>query len=111
MTPCKECQRLHKEWFEAECAFEWGSFSSKNWNCWTMYKLREKYWWFKDIKESLDDYATLIPFDIDNDLEGYYNGFVYMKWYKNRGKTDQLEMVTPGFDIDIDEDFIVNHLL
>ena len=106
---CKECKELHKTGFESECAFEGGAFSSDNWNCWTLNKLREKYWQFDNIVESLDDYATLIPFDID-DNSWYYNGFVYMKWYKSRWRTDQLEIMTE-FEKEIDEDFIVNHLL
>ena len=80
---CKECKKLHGE--GVECAFEGETFSSDNWNCWTLSILREKYWQFDDIHESLDDYATLIPY-----TKKYENWFVFMGWYKSRGKTDQL---------------------
>ena len=67
------------------CAFKTGIFSSNNWNCATMNKLRniaKKL----DLHYRNDDIGSIgiVPVDIDE-----FNGFLILIWYKDRGQTEQ----------------------
>lgn len=88
---CKLCIEKEKTWnkenSEIECAFENWVFSEKNWNCWTMVLLREKAennsLWVNDTN------AWLIPYHFDTEVWYEESWFIYLEWYKSRGKTDK----------------------
>ncbi len=83
---CKACQARGKTWQgdDPKCAFESGAFSSDNWNCATMGKLRSilEYdaEWYEDMHivtaRVLDDGKANI-------------GWIVLSWYKSRGRTGQ----------------------
>lgn len=94
---CNACIKRGKHWqgSDPKCAFdEKGNFTSDNWNCATLSKLRE-------IAEDYDlvqtanetSIATLyVPsLDLDEITESdnfdAYGGFIVLSWYKNRGNT------------------------
>lgn len=81
MNECQRCVGRGKTWEGSDptCAFTRGYFSSNNWACATMLALR-------DLTEDTtavwndDHHAGLLPIP---DGE-----FLFMRWYKNRGRTD-----------------------
>jgi hypothetical protein len=98
--PCRLYIERGKVWAgdDPKCAFENGVFSSDNWNCATMNRLRM-------IAEILgttmrddnscgsigyvpvdNDYA---PADFDTD-----GGYIVMTWYKDRGRTGNAVFMT-----------------
>ena len=98
---CKYCQEfyekypLDKEGYhtispimkmqQIRCAFSNGIFSSDNWNCATMNKLRkiakeESLFWRNDEIGSIG----VVPVDLDE-----FVGFLVMIWYKERGQIEQ----------------------
>lgn len=78
---CPRCKARGKTWEGADpnCAFEDGEFSSDNWNCATMNKLRdlcgdEITVWNEDCN------ACILKTD--------ECGYVLLSWYKQRGRTE-----------------------
>jgi hypothetical protein len=78
---CKACEDRGQTWNgdSPSCAFdERGVFTSDNWNCATMNKLRalaeDRSVWNED------QYCSIIPFKD----EGTY---IVLSWYKHRGRT------------------------
>lgn len=70
---------------QIKCAFSNGIFSSDNWNCATMNKLREivkkaGLFWRDDDMGSIG----ILPIDLDE-----FVGFLVMLWYKERGQVEQ----------------------
>ena len=70
---------------QIKCAFSNGIFSSDNWNCATMNKLRKlakKFglFWRDDNIGSIG----ILPIDLDE-----FYGFLAMLWYKERGQVEQ----------------------
>ena len=75
---------------QIECAFSNGIFSSDNWNCATMNKLRElakKFglFWRDDNIGSIG----ILPIDLDE-----FYGFLVMLWYKERGQVEQAMLLS-----------------
>jgi len=70
---------------QIRCAFSNGIFSSDNWNCATMNKLRKivkkagLFWRDDDIGS-----IGVLPVDLDE-----FYGFLIMLWYKERGQVEQ----------------------
>lgn len=62
------------------CAFRDGRFSSNNWNCATMNRLRALVTddWDR-VHYSEDQFCGVLPFEGD---------FLVLSWYKRRGKTE-----------------------
>ena len=92
---CKLCKERGKTWEGSDpiCAFPHGVFDKRNWNCATMNRLRE-------IVKSEDNEFTFYHRDdyitnsigiifcgsgFDAEVEGLT---LIMKWYKDRGATD-----------------------
>jgi len=70
---------------QIRCAFSNGIFSSDNWNCATMNKLRKLakkagLFWRDDSIGSIG----VLPIDLDE-----FYGFLIMLWYKERGQVEQ----------------------
>ena len=70
---------------QIRCAFSNGIFSSDNWNCATMNKLREivkkaGLFWRDDSIGSIG----VLPIDLNE-----FYGFLVMLWYKERGQVEQ----------------------
>jgi hypothetical protein len=78
---CPRCKKRGKVWEgdDPVCGFdEQGNFLSRNWNCATLNALRER------CKISwCDDYSIGVTSKPDC-------GFLILKWYKSRGRTDSL---------------------
>ena len=91
---CRLCQERGKTWegSDPRCAFVDGVFTTDNWNCATMNKLR-------DIARDLplywrnDDFGTFgaVPFEGE-----YWQGYIAMAWYKRRGRTKQAMLMGDG---------------
>ena len=104
---CKLCQKFYKKyppkkvndgfgihwqhkiskhfsyWSKVECAFDKrGNFTSKNWACETMGKLRELANKYGYVERYNDSSIGVLP--LVDDVE---YGFLVMTWYKDRGKT------------------------
>jgi len=85
---CYFCKKRGKTWTgdDPNCAFPNGRFNHVNWNCATMNYLR-------DISEELgltwrynDSSFGAVPFEINRD-QLPNQGYIFMTWYKRRGKT------------------------
>ena len=98
---CKYCKEFYEKYLldkngyhsissnvkvqQIRCAFSNGIFSSDNWNCATMNKLREivkkagLFWRDDDIGS-----IGVLPVDLDE-----FYGFLIMLWYKERGQVEQ----------------------
>lgn len=85
---CGRCEERGKTWpgDDPVCGFPGGVFTIKNWNCATLNELR-------DMAEDLgvviyndDDYAALLTEPRLPDGRG--GGYLVLKWYKHRGRTD-----------------------
>lgn len=78
---CERCKKRGKTWNGGDpvCAFEGGMFSDENWNCATMNELRalveDRAVWNEDNN------AAILPLK-------YEPYFLFMGWYKSRGRTD-----------------------
>lgn len=90
---CEECKKRGKTWKgeDPTCAFESGIFSSENWNCATMNKLRH----IVDEKEfekhnNMDCYLAVIPLE--------ESGWIILSWYKRRGRTPTARYMIDDID-------------
>lgn len=99
---CKLCIERGKTWEgdDPKCAFESKVFSSDNWNCATMNKLRaisEEYErsWRDDLSCGSIGY---VPMDNDFAPDDFdtYGGYIVMMWYKERGRTGNAVFMTDG---------------
>jgi len=94
MAKCKRCLEKEKEWSKEhdpiQCAFDnkENIFNTENWNCWTMDVLREKA--MDSEIWNQDQYASLIPYEIQLDDWSYIISYLYLEWYKSRGRTEKL---------------------
>jgi hypothetical protein len=89
---CVMCIARGKTWHgsDPKCAFENGIFSRENWNCATIWELREM---ADDVKQwSEDQYYAFIPL-VQNEVGAE---FLYLSWYKNRGRTEHMYLVIYG---------------
>lgn len=104
---CKNCiEAGQPECFASprKCAFESGVFSSDNWNCDTMNRLRNivynngevcgrssrMFWRCRDDNASASIGVIRIP---ENDT---ISGYLVMTWYKGRGRTGMAVTVEDG---------------
>lgn len=92
--PCQLCTERGKTWngSDPKCAFENGVFSTDNWNCATINKLREicsddfggkrtdTTWEFRDDMSAGSFGCIWVP---EGDEQGFY---IVMSWYKRRGR-------------------------
>lgn len=94
-SACPRCQERGKFWHGSDprCAFPNGLFEPDNWSCATAGALREAVdpcgpysWWCED------QYFAIIPFD-DPDDPGDLR-FIFLSWYKSRGRTETAELLT-----------------
>lgn len=104
---CKRCSERGKTWegSDPECSFSSdGKFRSAGWNCGTANALRDLV--CQDEEDSPrvwseDNNAALLPWD---------GAFVLLTWYKHRGRTDGLWLVTSmaveRLTLDMAEDFL-----
>jgi len=92
---CNLCIEKEKNWDKSnspiECAFDnkQKTFSSNNWNCWTLEKLRD---YFLDTDITIwnqDQNAGLIPYEIE-EKGNYEIGYLFLEWYKSRWETEKL---------------------
>ena len=78
---CKACNERSKTWNgdDPKCGFETDTFSSENWNCASIGRLRE----LADERSvyNEDQYCSIIP--IPDSCE-----FIVLCWYKRRGRTE-----------------------
>ena len=90
---CINCIEKEKTWSKdndpIECAFKSWVFSPDNWMCGTMDKLRD----IAEKNEVYNDdmYAWLVPYEYWDPYwsDNYLFGYIYLEWYKSRGKTDR----------------------
>jgi hypothetical protein len=97
---CTLCEKRGKTWKgdDPKCAFVDGVFTSDNWNCATMNKLRD----IADILETTsrnDNSCGSIGYvPMDNDYAPIHfdtsGGYIVMMWYKSRGKTGNAVFMT-----------------
>jgi hypothetical protein len=100
---CKYCEEYDlNDWDgdKPKCAFDDnGIFTTLNWNCGTMNKLR------RIVEEtqvySNDSHSALIPIEYEGKEEDnfVYADFILLNWYKSRGRTDLAKIITSGNDI------------
>jgi hypothetical protein len=90
---CNLCATTPKNWEgdDRQCAFESGTFSTLNWNCATVNKLR-------DIAENYRAYGddqsiATIPV---GETKFRSSGWLIMNWYKDRGRTDLCQFISYG---------------
>lgn len=106
---CQMClERGGKTWAGSDptCAFEDGaSFSRDNWNCATVNAIRDIcYEGQRQLQRGVDyqycddqKYATINIHDILTDDETINLGdALWVSWYKNRGRTDEMWMLGGG---------------
>jgi hypothetical protein len=91
--PCKMCRERGQTWVgdSPKCAFEENVFSPRNWNCATVNAVRnlaEEQHVHKD-----DQNYSFIPYKGE---EGGEDEFLYLSWYKSRGCTETMWLVTYG---------------
>jgi hypothetical protein len=83
---CELCEQRGKTWEGSDptCAFVDGTFTTDNWNCATMNRLREiaeeHNWTHRDDTASAS--IGFIPFEGDEE-----SGYIVLTWYKRRGQT------------------------
>jgi len=86
---CPRCNERIKDWDGADpdCGFPHGTFTPGNWNCATLNALRDL------ADESRvwcdDNSAAVLPAG---------DGFVLLRWYKNRGCTEDARWLDFGND-------------
>lgn len=110
---CAACSAPgYKNWNgdDPKCAFETGRFSTENWNCGTVAKLRRL---AQDLTASHergnnvphplwanDQNALLLPFyDGFTSTNDDIADFLFVGWYKSRGRTESVRYIGDGFDI------------
>ena len=89
-TACERCRRRGKDWTgdDPSCGFTFDVFLNDNWNCATLNALRELVEGEDTSQVWNDDYnAAVIPGD---------GGFVLLRWYKNRGQTQDARWLEFG---------------
>jgi hypothetical protein len=83
---CELCEKRGKTWEGSDpiCAFVDGVFTSPNWNCATMNRLREiaeeHDWTHRDDNAAAS--IGYIPFEGNEE-----SGYIVLTWYKRRGAT------------------------
>jgi hypothetical protein len=85
---CKLCEDRGKTWqgSNPKCAFKQGTFSTDNWNCATMNKLRDI---CEDHMVGNEDQNAAL-------LSGVESDHIVLTWYKNRGRTEGAYMFYDG---------------
>ena len=114
---CKLCTERGKTWKGADpkCAFVNGLFTTDNWNCATMNKLR-------DMTGEPEDKSRADTFHFQDDMDAgtigvlrvvgmKYSGYIVMTWYKRRGQVGQAMFMSDDDEpikltLDIAEDAI-----
>jgi hypothetical protein len=97
---CRLCEERGKTWegSDPKCAFEKGVFTTNNWNCATLNKLRS-------ISRELETYQRddmscgsigYVPMSNDYAPDDFdtYGGYIVMTWYKDRGRTGNALFIT-----------------
>lgn len=91
MSMCSKCAAAdHLE--GRKCAFRSGVFDTDNWNCEGLYTLRSDAYRREVVVYSEDNNACLVPFE---------GRFLFLGWYKGRGRVDELRFM------DVDEPIIL----
>ncbi|MGB7588789.1 MAG: hypothetical protein WBM00_08785 [Solirubrobacterales bacterium] len=83
---CRRCEERGKTWSgdDPVCGFDaGGNFGTKNWNCATLNALRDAARDLGTVVWSDDDQATILPGPQES------AAFVVLRWYKERGRTDE----------------------
>jgi len=85
--PCKMCIERGQTWNGSvpHCGFDAGTFSRENWNCATINALRDIAGNTKQYDE--DQYYAFVRC-------AEFGDFLYLSWYKNRGRTEHMWIVT-----------------
>jgi len=114
---CRLCQERGKTWegSDPRCAFVGGVFTTDNWNCATMNRLR-------DMTGELEDKGRADTFYFRDDMDAgtigvlrvvgmKYSGYIVMTWYKRRGRVGQAVFMSDDDEpikltLDIAEDAI-----
>lgn len=97
---CKLCETRGKQWNgdDPKCAFENDVFSSDNWNCATMNKLREIADEYKTVQRDDNSCGSIgyVPMDNDYAPDDFdtYGGYIVVMWYKSRGATGNAVFMT-----------------
>lgn len=90
---CTLCKQRGKTWQGADpkCAFEHGAFSTENWNCATMNKLRALVPENK-VMRHVDNQNTALIDITDQNTAGANT--LWLTWYKNRGRVDNAMLMS-----------------
>ena len=103
---CKLCETRGKTWKGDDpiCAFdEHGNLKKDNWNCATLSAIR-KYAYSRDYDEFYRDGLRISYHCCSNDEDGLmisYDGmFVFMQWYKSRGRVEHISIHNKGIKND-----------
>jgi hypothetical protein len=105
---CKMCRERGQAWSGSapKCAFTRAKFSPDNWNCATLNKIRDL---IHQDDESHRPAGIVVQYDEDrwyalittgyancgdDDIDSRVAGALYVEWYKHRGRTEQMWMMT-----------------
>lgn len=106
---CKECEKRGKTWEgnDPVCAFDSDGKFQDNWNCATLNIIRE---------HMLCSNTMCHGFDESLGVFAYENMFLILRWYKSRGRIDELLILNKWgdymdmTDLEICEEIITNKI-